>query len=162
MPLFRRLRAIAVTGVFWGIIWAIASVAPTVAFWLFKVIPHGGGNVSMFIRIAATVAMFLGVIGALCGVCFGLLFANAEHDREIEALSRRRASTLGGIAGLVMTCMVVWALGLAFHEPMPLFLASGIAATSTVLGAIVAGGSVAVAQRAELPARMEPLLQRGR
>lgn len=132
---WRRIRSAVVMGLTWAIVWAPIAVL------IGTIIDPDDSMDEMWVAIGA-------YPGFLCGVLFAVVLAVAERRRRIDDLSLPRFAAWGAVAGFV-----VGALPFAIGEPtdrVPLWLlALGTIGTMTLLGALSAAGSLALARRGD-------------
>jgi hypothetical protein len=135
MRFLKRLRGALGMGLTWAVAWAVI----------------GGGVMEGIVdpdgRILDMWPQTLAIPGFVGGVLFsGMLWVSAGR-RRFEELSLSRFGILGGATGAVLGALAV-ALGLAAGA-LPLWLrVAAIAAPATVLGAVSAAGTLALARRA--------------
>ena len=131
----RRVRGAVGMGLIWALVWAPVAVL----IGLF-VDPDGSMD-EMWPAIGA----YPGFLG---GVVFSTLLAIAARRRRLEELSISRVAAWGAAAGLL-----VGALPFTIGDPTterPLWLLAGVVIGSiTLLSAVSAAGSLALARRAE-------------
>lgn len=132
----RRLRGAAGMGVTWAIAWAIVGGGVMEGI----VDPHG--------KILDMWPQTLAIPGFLGGVIFSVVLWAAEGRRRFDELSLPRFGALGGLVGLLLGGLAVGAG--AASGVLPLWLrAAVIVAPVTLLGAVSATGSLALARRGE-------------
>ena len=131
----RRIRAAIVMGLTWAAVWGVAAVV------IGTLVDPDGSMDEMWVAIGA----YPGFLG---GVVFSAVLGLAARRGGFDALSLRRVSGWGALAGLV-----VGALPFAIGEPtsgVPLWLlALGVVGSITALSAASAAGSLALARRGE-------------
>jgi hypothetical protein len=123
----RRIRGAIIVGLTWAIGWGVI----------------GGGLMELLIdphgRIADIWPAVLGIPGFFGGVLFSIVLAAAERHRRFDELSLPRFGALGAVAGALLGGVGVALLGLGPAILIP----------TTVLGALSASGSLALARRAD-------------
>jgi peptidoglycan/LPS O-acetylase OafA/YrhL len=136
--LLRRIRGAVGMGLTWALVWAPVAVL----IGLF-VDPDGSMD-EMWPAIGA----YPGFLG---GVVFSIVLAIAARRRRLEDLSLPRVAAWGAAAGLL-----VGALPFTIGEPTtdrPVWLlATVVIGTITLLSAVSAAGSLALARRAQMRA----------
>lgn len=131
----RGIRAAVVMGLVWAVVWAPIGVLVGL------IVDPDGSMDEMWFLIGA----FPGFLG---GVVFSIVLAIAARRRRFEELSLPRFAAWGALAGLL-----VGALPFMIGEPtsgVPLWLLAGsVTCSITLLSAVSAAGSLALARRAE-------------
>lgn len=138
----RRVRGALGMGLVWALGWAIA----------------GGGIMEGIIdpqgRILDMWPQTLAIPGFLGGVVFAALLSVAEGRRRFEELSVRRFAAWGALTGLLLGGL---ALAAGAAPGLPLLLrAAVIVGPVTVLSALSAAGSLALARRAARREALDP------
>lgn len=123
----KRVRGAVVVGAIWAIGWGVIGGGVMEAI----VDPRG--------RIADIWPAVLGIPGFFGGVIFSFVFSIAERRRRFDELSLPRFAAWGAVAGALLAVPGIAALGLG----------AGIIVPLSVLGAMSATGSLALARRAE-------------
>jgi hypothetical protein len=143
--IFRRLRGAVGNAVVWGAAWAACSAAvfaglkvagllPAPAIWLDAIL------------VAARFGLMGGIVGGAFSLVIGLLYGG----RRLSDLSAVRFGIRGGImAGLFVPAFMTVARLLSGDAFLPLadLLTNGLMAAA--FGAVAAGGSLTLAQRAQ-------------
>jgi hypothetical protein len=131
----RRIRGAVGMGLTWALVWAPVAV-------LIGLIVDPDGSMDEMWPVIGAYPGFLG------GVVFSVVLAVAARRRGLEDLSLGRVALWGAAAGLL-----VGVLPFTIGEPttdVPLWLlASLVIGTITLLSAVSAAGSLALARRAE-------------
>ena len=125
----RRIRGAVVVGLMWAIGWGFVGGAVMEGI----VDPHG--------RIADIWPAVLGIPGFFGGILFSAVLAIVERRRRFDELSLPRIGVWGAVAGALLALPGIAVLGLG----------AGIIVPLTLLGAISASGSLALARRGEVP-----------
>lgn len=123
----RRIRGAVVVGALWAIGWGVLGGG----FMELAVDPHG--------RIADIWPAVLGIPGFFGGVLFSAVFSIAERRRRFDQLSLPRFGAWGAVAGALLAVPAITVFGLGVGIIVPL----------TLLGAMSATGSLALARRAD-------------
>lgn len=150
----RRLRGAIGNALVWGAGWAVLAVA---AFAVLKVagfLPDG-----VIWLDALGIAARLGIAGGIAGGAFSLVVGSLFRGRRLSDLSAVRFGIGGGImAGLGVPLFLETMSLLSGGGLIPLQYVLGDGVLAGVFGAIAAGGSLKLAQRAEplLPETAEP------
>jgi len=131
----RRARAALLTGLIWAVAWAPVGV-------LIGMVVDPDGSMDEPWMLVGTYPGFLG------GVLFAVVLGLAARRRRLDELSLARVAAWGGLAGLL-----VGVLPFTIGEPTtdyPLWLlATVVIVPITLLGALSAAGSLALARMAE-------------
>jgi hypothetical protein len=136
----RRVRGAVGMGLLWALVWAPVAVLIGT-----QLVDPDDSMDEMWWMIGA-------LPGLLCGVAFSALLGVAARRRRLEELSVARVGGWGAAAGLLIG-VLPFLLGDRDGRPMwPLALA--VIASFTLLSALSAAGSLALAQRAQ---KREPL-----
>jgi nitrate/nitrite transporter NarK len=127
-------------GLTWGAVWFAAGMA------LLLIVGLDAADVPF--------PLFFGLLGFLSGATFSALFSLAERHRRIDELSLGRVSGWGALGGLLFSTAFALISGLGGEALVlgPIFAAAG---------AVCAGGTLALARRAErlsLPEARTPTL----
>lgn len=131
----RRIRGALGMGLVWAIAWAAI----------------GGGVMEGIVdpdgRILDMWPQTLAIPGFVGGVVFSGLLWLTEGRRRFEELSLRRFGVIGGATGALLGAGVVTVAALTGARPTWLHFTT-IASAATVLGAVSASGSLAIARKA--------------
>jgi hypothetical protein len=131
----RRIRGAVLMGLIWAAVWAPVAVL------MGMIVDPDGSMDEMWVMVGA----YPGFLG---GVVFSAVLGIAAGRRRLDELSLPRVGAWGAVAGLL-----VGALPFAVGEPtteLPLWLLGGVVIGSiTLLSAVSAAGSLALARRAE-------------
>jgi hypothetical protein len=131
----RRIRGALGMGLTWALVWAPVAVL------LGILVDPDGSMDEMWVAVGA----YPGFLG---GVVFSIVLAIAARRRGLAELSIARAALWGGFAGLLVGTLP-FTLGTPTSE-VPLWLLAGVVIGSiTLLSAVSAAGSLALAKRAE-------------
>lgn len=131
----RRIRGAVLMGLTWALVWAPVAVLIGMA-----VDPDGSMD-EMWPAIGA----YPGFLG---GVVFSVVLAIAARRRRLDELSLSRVAAWGAAAGLLVG-VLPFTIGESTTE-LPLWLlASVVIGSITLLSAVSAAGSLALARRAE-------------
>lgn len=144
--MLRRLRAIAVTAVLWGLAWgALGVVFGTVAW----ILGPGVGNIVILPRFLANQVLFWGLWGGISGGAFATLLALGERRHSLDELRGLRIAGWGALGGMLIPLGVYLLLtlrgGPIFGALRPTVIAASLAG---LLGAGLAAGQLALARRA--------------
>jgi hypothetical protein len=151
---FRRLRG-AIGNVFvWGAGWTVLALA------VFAVLKVSGFLSPEVIWIDGLgIAARLGVMGGIVGGAFSLAIGTLYRGRRLAEMSALRFGVGGGVmAGLFVPLFLQTMSVLSGGGLMAPGLLLDDAALAALFGAVAAGGSLRLAQRAEhaLPSSVEP------
>jgi hypothetical protein len=131
----RRIRAAVTMGLIWAVPWAVVAVL------IGLVVDPDGSMDEMWPAIGA----YPGFLG---GVLFSIVLSVAERHRRLGELSVRRFGAWGAIAGLVIG-VLPFMLGTPSAEIDVARLATVVIGSFTLMSAVSAAGSLALARRAE-------------
>jgi hypothetical protein len=131
----RRIRAAVTMGLIWAVPWAVVAVL------IGMVVDPDGSMDEMWPAIGA----YPGFLG---GVLFSIVLSIAERHRRLGELSARRFAAWGAVAGLVIGTLP-FMLGSPSSEIDVARLATVVIGSITLMGAVSAAGSLALARRAE-------------
>jgi hypothetical protein len=131
----RRIRAAVTMGLLWALPWAIVAV---LIGW---VVDPDESMDEMWWVIGA----YPGFLG---GVLFSIVLSIAERHRTLGELSIRRFGAWGAVAGLVIG-VLPFMLGTPSAEIDVARLATVVIGSITLMSAVSAAGSLALARRAE-------------
>ena len=131
----QRIRGAVLMGLTWAVVWVPAALLTSL------IVDPDGSMDEPWILVGA-------YPGFLSAVVFAIVIWVAERHRRFDQLSLARVAALGAIAGLLVgmvpfvagsnsTTLPTWVLMLAITGPI------------TLLSALSAGGSLALARRAE-------------
>jgi len=120
--MLRRVRAILVTGILWGLVWL--PVGAAVGFVQYKrgglidVLPPPPGVV---LRTLGRFTLEWGLLGSINGALFAVLLAVAERGRTLATLTVRRVAFWGAVGTLVLPSVVLL-IALLLFGPSGLFI----------------------------------------
>jgi hypothetical protein len=143
--IFRRLRGAVGNAVVWGAGWSACALAVFAAMKVAGLLPA-----SVIWLDAIAVAGRFGVMGGIVGGAFSLVIGLLYRGRRLSQISWVRFGTGGGVvAGLFVPAFMTVARLLSGDAFLPLeeLLTSGLMAAA--FGAVAAGGSLRLAQRAQ-------------
>lgn len=143
--IIRRLRGAVGNAVVWGAGWAACALAVFAALKVGGVLPASVGWLDSLV-VAGKFGMMGGVVGGAFSGVVGLLY----RGRRLSDISAARFGVGGGIvAGLFVPAFMTAGRLLTGDGMLPLesFLTDGL--MSAAFGAVVAGGSLKLAQRAQ-------------
>ena len=133
--LLRRVRGAVVMGLTWAVVWAPVGVL------IGMIVDPDGSMDEMWVAIGA----YPGFLG---GVAFATVLGIAGRHRRFDELSLPRFAAWGAVAGLLVGTLP-FALGDATTR-IPLWLLAGtVIGSITLLSALSAAGSLALARRAQ-------------
>lgn len=127
-----RIRAAVLMGVMWAVAWL--PIGPLIGF----IVDRDGSMDEPWILVGA-------LPGFLGGVVFSVVLMIAERRRRFDGLSLRRVAGWGAVGGLLVG-LFPFVAGDRGGEPFPMWMLS-IPAAITVMGAVSAAGSLALARR---------------
>ena len=130
----KRVRAAVIMGLAWAVVWAPVGV-------LIGIVVDPDGSMDEMWVAAGAYPGFLG------GVLFAAVLGIVAAHRRLDALSLRRFAAWGAGAGLLVGALP-FALGTG-SGASPAWLPAAIISTITVLSAVSAAGSLALARRPE-------------
>jgi hypothetical protein len=151
--IIRRLRGAAGNAVVWGASWAALGLA---AFAALKVAGILSGTVSW--ADSLFIAVRFGLVGGISGGAFSLVIGLLYQGRRLSDLRAVRFGIGGGIMAGLFVPAFMQAMNLLSGDGMvPMRLVLDDAPWAAVFGAIAAGGSLKLAQRAHalLPGRSQ-------
>ena len=139
----RRVRAAVGMGLSWAVAWAPVGV---LIGWVL-----GGNSVSPDGFPLDDWLMPIAALGFLGGATFSVVLRIADGRRRFDELSLPRFGAWGALGGLVVGVLAVaaWQLDAGFG-PVLWQRAAVLVGSSTLLSAISASGSLALARRAEI------------
>lgn len=134
--LLRRIRGAIGMGLTWAAVWTLVGMLGMVAFY------------SLFPSVPDVFDVWIPVFaypGFLAGVGFSVVLRVAEGRRRFDELSLPRFAAWGAVGGLLVGAfMAVLGFGNAPNAAL-----AAIVGTSTLLGAVSASGSLALARQEE-------------
>ena len=149
----RRIRAVLVSLLLWGVVWApIGAVIGLVHYltppsWaLVDVPPSFARLVTAVLRFGAT----WGLLGAISGALFALVLAFAERNHSVANLSLARV-TIWGVLGAVILPGTVLVLFLILFPLQELSVKLVPLLSIGLLGASCAAGTLVLARRTRAP-----------
>lgn len=143
--IFRRLRGAVGNAVVWGAAWSACALAVFAALKVAGTLPA-----SVIWLDSLLVAARFGLIGAIAGGAFSLVIGLLYRGRRLSAISWVRFGIGGGImAGLFVPGFMTVARLLSGDAPLPLGDMLSDALMAAAFGAVAAGGSLKLAQRAQ-------------
>jgi drug/metabolite transporter (DMT)-like permease len=131
----RRIRAAVTMGLLWAVPWAVVAVL------IGLVVDPDESMDEMWWLIGA----YPGFLG---GVLFSIVLAIAERHRRLDELSIRRFGAWGAVAGLVIG-VLPFMLGTPRADIDVARLATVVIGSFTLMSAVSAAGSLALARKAE-------------
>lgn len=143
---FKRLRGAFRTALVWGAGWAAAGLA------VFTIL-HVTGIVSEKVSWAQAlgVAARFGIVGFVSGAAFSGFVRFVYRGRRLADISWVRFGIAGGVVTAVFVPLFLQAMNMLSGDGMvPWRLVLDDSVLTGVFGAVVAGGSLKLAQRAEL------------
>lgn len=136
----RRVRGVLGNALTWGIAWFAAGLAITTTLLLIGPRPASAGWWVVF-AIAKTV----GVTGFITGGVFSLYLGVVHRDRQLHELRAGRLALAGGVIASGLSVGLLVANG-GLILPMQAVIGEGLIAAA--LGALTAGGTIRLSQRA--------------
>lgn len=150
---FRLPRAVLRNALTWGAAWAVAGGALVAAIGLFDPDPRIESLVERVgLAIVSGIAwgVRFGIAGAVIGAAFSSVIRLAYRGRRLADIDPVRFAMLGAVVGGVGVPLYLQAMNvLSGGSPIPWGLVSDDAVWATVFGAVVAGGSILLARRAD-------------
>ena len=148
---YRPLRGTLGNAAVWGLGFFLLGLA---AFAIMRLV----GTLSPSVSVLDAVGMSIkfGVMGVIAGAVFATIIRLVYRGRRLSDINWVRFGVFGGIAtGIFVPCFLQLMNVLTGGEGVPWHLLSDDAVWSTLFGAVVAGGSLRLAQHAEAlaPAR---------
>ncbi len=139
----RRVRATVKMGLSWAVVWAPVGV---LIGWVLA-----GNSVTPDEFPLDDWLMLLAALGFLSGATFSIVLRIADGRRRFDELSLPRFGAWGALGGLVVGALAVaaWQLDAGFG-PVLWQRAAVLVGSSTLLSAISASGSLALARRSEV------------
>ena len=135
MPLLRRFRRALLMGLIWAVLWV------PIALLISLIMDPNGSMDEPWILVGA-------YPGFLSAVVFAMVIGFAERRRRFDELSLTRVAAFGAVAGLLVGIIPFVAGSNSTNLPTWLLIFA-IAGPITLLSAVSAGGSLALARRAE-------------
>jgi hypothetical protein len=149
---FRRLRGALGNAVVWGAGWASLALAVFAALKVTGILPA-----SVHLLDAIGMSVKFGFMGGIAGGAFSAFIGVVYRGRRLSEISPVRFGIGGGLmAGIFVPAFLQTMNLLSGGGLVPMGLVADDALWSAVFGAVVAGGSLKLAQRAD------PLLPGGR
>lgn len=133
----RRVRAAVVMGVTWAVVWAPVGVLVGLI-----VDPDGSTDEMWF--------LVFGYPGFLGGVVFSIVLALRARRRRVDDLSVTRVGGWGAVAGLLVGTLP-FLVGTPTNRIPLWLLASTVVSSTTLLSALSAAGTLAIARRGKRP-----------
>ena len=131
----RRIRGAVLMGLTWAVVWAPVGVL------IGMVVDPDGSMDEMWVAVGA----YPGFLG---GVVFSTVLGIAASRRRLDELSLPRVAAWGAVAGLLVGA-IPFVLGTP-TSTIPVWLLGGVVVGSTtLLSAVSAAGSLALARRAD-------------
>lgn len=140
----RRIRAAFVMGLVWAIVWAPVGI-------FIGMIVDPDGSMDEPWVLVGTLPGFLG------GVVFSAVLGIAARRRRLNELSLLRVGAWGAVAGLLVG-LLPFVLG-DLNPRVPVWLPVVVTGSVTLLSAVSAAASLALARRAERRANCSTLAQ---
>jgi hypothetical protein len=143
--IYKRLRGAAGNAVVWGAGWSALSVA------VFAVLKAAGFLPDSVIWLdAIMLAAKLGFLGGIAGGAFSLAIGVLYRGRHLSEISAVRFGAMGGIMAGVFVPLFLQAMNLLSGDGMvAMALVMDDALLAALFGAVAAGGSLKLAQRAD-------------
>ena len=149
----RLLRGAARNAAVWAIGWFVVVLAVAVVLSLFELHPLGRTWLD-----GLGLALKAGVIGGVAGGAFALAIALLYRGRHLAKISWWRFALGGGILTGLFIPLFLQAMNILSGDGVvPMALVADDAVMGFVLGTVLAGGSLRLAQRAEA----EPAIEAG-
>lgn len=143
-----RIRGALGMGLTWAVVWALAGILIGVASILLPGLPWDA-----FFRVFDAPLPALAVPGFVGGAIFSTVLGIAGRHRSFDELSLPRFAAWGAVGGLLLSLVPLVLVGLSLGTPADMsHLWRGtlvLMVPATVLGALSAAGSLALARRAE-------------
>lgn len=140
-PWVKRVRAAVVNGLIWAVVWAPLGVLVGLV-----VDPDDSLDEMWF--------LVFGYPGFLGGVLFSVVLALIERTRRVDDLSLPRVGAWGAVAGLLVGTLP-FLLGTPTSRLPLVVLAGTVIGSTTLLSAISAAGTLAVARKARAARRLD-------
>jgi hypothetical protein len=131
----RRIRGAVLMGLMWAVVWV------PIALLVSMIVDPDASMDEPWILVGA-------YPGFLSAVAFSMVFWFAERRRRFDELTLTRVGALGAVAGLLVG-MVPFVAGSNSSNLPTWLLMIAIAGPITLLSAVSAGGSLALARRTE-------------
>ena len=130
--LLKRIRAVVLMGVMWAVAWL--PIGPLIGF----IVDRDGSMDEPWIAVGA-------LPGLLGGMAFSIVLLIAERRHRFDALTMPRVTAWGALGGLLVG-LAPFVLGDRGGRPFEMWLLL-IPISITVMGALSAAGSLALAKR---------------
>jgi len=141
----RRLRAALRNALLWGLGWSAAGLTMLLILGALGRLPDATAWLE-----GLGIVIRLGIWGVFSGIAFAGLMRLLYHGRRLSDISWVRFGLLGGIATGVFVPLFMQVLNvLSGDGPVAWHLVTDDAVWATVAGALAAGGSLRLAQRAQ-------------
>lgn len=141
----RRIRGALGNALTWGVAWFVGGLGLTTALFLAGIYPVSAGW-----WLAFAIAKNVGVTGFLTGGAFSLYLGVVHRDRGIHELRAGRLALAGAVIATVLSLGI---LALVGGLGLPIQALIGEALIAATLGAVTAGGTIHLSQRA--PGRLD-------
>ena len=141
----RRLRAALRNALLWGLGWSAAGLAMLLILGALGRLPDADAWLE-----GLGIVLKLGIWGVFSGIAFAGLMRLLYHGRRLSDISWVKFGLLGGVAtGLFVPLFMQLLNVLSGDGPVAWHLVTDDAVWATVAGALAAGGSLKLAQRAQ-------------
>jgi len=149
MNVMRRLRGVVGTMGVWGLVFAAVGVAGLIPLSFFGMLPPF--QLSRFLGLVAETVIRWGLGGAGMGLAFATAMLLGERRRTLGALSPRRLTAWGFIAGAIVPMGIATVYELTGHSSMATNWRAGLifAGICGAAGATLAAVSLRAARRTE-------------
>lgn len=138
------LKGLARNAVLWGIGWGILAVGVSTALWALGLLEP---QISWIDTVGMSIKV--GVMGGIASVAFALAIRVFYRGRRLADINPLKFAVLGGAATGIFVPLFMQTMNLlSGGNLVPWHLIRGDIATATVFGALVAGASLTLAQRA--------------
>lgn len=140
MNFLRKIRGALGNALTWGVAWFTGGLAITTTLFLTGLYPAAVGW-----GVAFAIAMNVGVTGFITGGAFSLYLSVVHRHRQLQELRAGRLALAGAVIAAVLSVgMLVMNGGLIL--PIQALIGDGLIAAT--LGALTAGGTIRLSQRA--------------
>jgi len=136
----RRIRGALGNALTWGVAWFAGGLAITTAAFLTGLYPASAGW-----WVAFAIAKAVGVTGFITGGAFSLYLGIVHRDRQLHELRAGRLALAGAVIAAVLSVSLLVLNG-GLILPIQALVGDGLIAA--LLGAVTAGGTIRLSQRA--------------
>ena len=142
---FRRLRAALRNALLWGLGWSAAGLGVLLLLGVLGRLPDANAWLE-----GLGIVVKLGIWGVFAGIAFAGVMRLLYHGRRLSDINWVKFGILGGIATGIFVPLFMQVLNIISGDgPVAWHLVTDDAVWATAAGALAAGGSLKLAQRAQ-------------